>query len=126
MTLITASQVTFYTITLGPLLALVLCLWVLASDKQRMTMDFAIVMVSNSFALVPILCLLINHLVSSYSRSFPAQPSTAGLSTSSVSAGNETVVFLALIYAAMMIGVSIYRNIKIIPRAAEDSEGVNP
>lgn len=132
--LLTSHQITFFTITLGPALALIMVLWRIYVQRRDVKLDLMIVLVSNCAAVVPLLCLAANLLKSSFDASFPtddparaasiletlraAEPTIAGQMQTN---GNETTIFLALIYAALLIGASIYRNLCVEQNAAEQT-----
>ena len=76
--------------------------------------------------LIPILCLAWNQFYSSYVAALPGSAGAAEIAgrlsslgsaggNMSHGGGSETTIFLALLYAGLMIVVSIYRNLRPKP-----------
>jgi len=127
MPLISPPQITLFTIVIGPAIAALIVLYGLCKCRPKVDSDFVIVMISNGISLVPIICLIYNLVGRVYAKSYPDDSKTlftadashlsgGGIRTVEASVGpfmegSETTVFLALMYAAILMLVSIYRNV---------------
>lgn len=107
-------------------MALAICVWCLMYRQGRVNFDLCIVLFSNCTALIPLVCLAANLLEATFRASFPGvaqasvapgwwgrtAPVTQGVSQMETQ-GNEVTLFIALAYAAMLIVVSLYRNLRL-------------
>lgn len=105
-----AGQITFATITAGPIIALILyfIVWKL-QGSPFVAHTTLISLVGNSISFVPIVCLLLNVVGYAFAMSFTPgaenRPSVLDIS------GNEATIFIALLYAAMTLANAIYKGI---------------
>ncbi len=105
------------------MIALCVVAWCHYKKRDKSSVDLTLNLVSNCMALVPIVCLLLNMLYSSYKLSFPEKFDMDALDkmkgapsfTPAIdsTAGSEVTLFLALIYAAVIIFMSIWRNVRL-------------
>lgn len=121
MIVISSALTTFLTIAAGPTVSGVVLLWHKFYVGGRTDTELATTLLSNIVALVPILCLILNMLAATFHASF-VKAADAATITSKISEsathygdmirGNEVTFTLALMYATLMILVSIYRNLR--------------
>lgn len=122
--MISPHQITFATIAGGPAIALVFWIWFRVMCKcWTMPISTSFGILGNAMAIVPLACVLVNIFALSYVRSFPTPGASADPSIVATTInGSEATVFLALIYALIMMLYAVHRAIAEAPKALKASK----
>jgi len=123
--MISASQITFATIVLGPIAALVFWVWYRrVCGCWGMSISLVTGIIANGMTIVALTCVVANIVIASYHSSFPKVIKTANAVESSGAAaqvevvsaskvsidGSETTIFLALLYALIILIYVVHRS----------------
>jgi hypothetical protein len=121
--LLSAGQITFATITAGPVLAV--ALWFVttrACGSLFVPHATVIGLVGNAVTAVPIVCLLWNIIA--YGAILSFLPKVAGIHQTFMDiSGNEVTIFIALTYAALALGSATLKSIR---DCKKDLDGISP
>lgn len=107
--MLSASQITFLTLTASIPLTVILTGICLFFNRRKVDTLLVTNLLSNNYALIPVVCLIWNILFASYHSSFYEPLAEEALSLIN---DNGTTLSLSLCYAAILMLVSIFRNMR--------------
>lgn len=120
--MLTSNEVTALTIFGTPLLSVlfVIVMWC-RQGKERLNEGRILALAGNTFSVIPLACVFWNVMMGTYVSVLGARPAEAGTlagtdRASSAVQGNETLLFLALFYAIIIMGNGIRREIWNCPK----------
>lgn len=110
--MISASQITFATLTAGPVLSIGFLGWYrYVIGKWGMPLSLFIGVFANGLSVVPLVCVIANIVHGSYLASFNPPDTLVTASVATTISGSETTIFLALVYAILMMFYAVHRTI---------------